>query len=88
MLSNLLLVLFNHQEQKLVLQLRTTSGRTLEGGETEFSLTTSSKQKAIELNEDFYLTAPAIVASAINETNEMSGSKSLVQTITIQDTNR
>ena len=65
-------------------QLRTTSGRTLEGGETEFSLTTVSKQKAIELNEDFYLTAPAIVASAINETNEMSGSKSLVQTITIK----
>ena len=40
-------------------QLRTTSGRTLEGGETEFSLTTVSKQKAIELNQDFYLTAPA-----------------------------
>ena len=65
-------------------QLRTTSGRTLEGGETEFSLTTVTKQKAIELNEDFYLTAPAIVASAINETNEMSGSKSLAQTITIK----
>ena len=65
-------------------QLRTTSGRTLEGGETEFSLTTVSKQKAIELNEDCYLTAPAIVASAINETNEMSGSKSLVQTIKIK----
>jgi len=65
-------------------QLRTTSGKTLEGGETEFSLTTVSKQKAIELNEDFYLTAPAIVASAINETNEMSGSKSLAQAITIK----
>ena len=65
-------------------QLRTTSGKTLEGGETEFSLTTVSKQKAIELNEDCYLTAPAIVASAINETNEMSGSKSLVQTIKIK----
>jgi hypothetical protein len=65
-------------------QLRTTTGKTLEGGETEFSLVTVSKQKAIELNEDCYLTAPAIVASAINETNEMSGSKSLVQTIKIK----
>jgi hypothetical protein len=65
-------------------QLRTTSGRTLEGGETEFALTTVSKQKAIELNEDYYMTAPQIVASAINETNEMSGSKSLTQTIKIK----
>jgi hypothetical protein len=65
-------------------QLRTTTGKTLEGGETEFSLVTVSKQKAIELNQDCYLTAPAIVASAINETNEMSGSKSLVQTIKIK----
>ena len=64
--------------------LRTTSGKTLEGSETEFSLTTASKQKAIELNEDFYLTAPAIVASAINETNEMSGSKSLGLAITVK----
>jgi len=64
--------------------LRTTTGKTLEGGETEFSLVTVSKQKAVELNEDFYLTAPALVASAINETNEMSGGKSLAQKITIK----
>ena len=57
--------------------LRTTTGKTLEGGETEFSLVTASKQIAVELNEDYYMTAPRIVASAINETNEMSGSKSL-----------
>jgi len=64
-------------------QLRTTTGKTLEGTETEFALTTVSKQKAIELNEDFYFTGPRIVASAINETNEMSSSKSLAQSITI-----
>ena len=64
--------------------LRTTSGKTLEGGETEFSLTTVSDQKAVELNEDYYMTAPQIVASAINETNEMSGSKSLALAITMK----
>ena len=64
--------------------LRTTSGKTLEGGETEFSLTTVSDQKAVELNEDCYLTAPSIVASAINETNEMSGGKSLALAITMK----
>ncbi len=64
--------------------LRTTSGRTLEGSETEFSLETASKQIAVELNEDYYMTAPRIVASAINETNEMSGSKSFAMAITIK----
>ncbi len=64
--------------------MRTTSGKTLEGGETEFSLTTVSDEKAVELNEDYYMTAPQIVASAINETNEMSGSKSLALAITLK----
>ena len=64
--------------------MRTTSGKTLEGGETEFSLTTTSDQKAVELNEDYYMTSPQIVASAINETNEMSSSKSLALAITIK----
>jgi hypothetical protein len=64
--------------------MRTTTGKTLEGGETEFALTTTSDQKAVELNEDYYLTAPSIVASAINETNEMSGGKSLALAITMK----
>jgi len=63
--------------------LRTTTGKTLEGGETEFTLTTTSDQIAIELNEDYYMTAPRIVASAINETNEMSGGKSLALAISL-----
>jgi hypothetical protein len=68
--------------------MRTTSGKTLEGGETEFSLTTVSDEKAVELNEDYYMTAPQIVASAINETNEMSGSKSFFNILTLSSTNR
>ena len=64
--------------------LRTTSGRTLESSETEFSLKSTSKQIAVELNEDYYMTAPQLVASAINETEEMSGSKSLALAITIK----
>ena len=53
--------------------MRTTGGRTLEGSETEYSL----EQYGISLiNDDYYMTAPGMVASQINETNEMSGSKS------------
>jgi hypothetical protein len=63
--------------------LRTTTGRTLEGSETEFSLDTVAKQKTVDLNTDFYLTAPQLVASALNETNELSGSKSLGLAITM-----
>jgi hypothetical protein len=64
--------------------VRTTSGRTLEQSETDFALTSASNQRPIELNTDYYLTAPAIVASAINETNEMSASKSLAMNISIE----
>ena len=64
--------------------LRKSGGRTLEQSETEFSLTTASKKVAIELNQDFYLTSPGAVYSAINETNEMSGSKSLAMQIAIK----
>jgi len=63
--------------------MRNTTGRTLEQSEGEFSLSTVAKQKTIDLNSDFYLTAPHIVASAINETNEMSGSKSLSFTLSM-----
>ena len=64
--------------------LRKSGGRTIEQSETEFSLTTASKKVPIELNQDFYLTTPGAVYSSINETNEMSGSKSLALQIAIK----
>ena len=57
--------------------VRTSGGRTLEQSETEFALTTDSKQVAVELNNDHYMNSPGAVYSTINETNEMSSSKSL-----------
>ena len=66
--------------------LRGTTGKTLEGSETEFSLTTASDKVAVELNDDYYMTSPKIVASAINETNEMSSSKSLNLNIVLNST--
>ena len=57
--------------------VRTSGGRTLEQSETEFSLTTASKEVSIEMNNDHYMTSPGAVYSSINETNEMSSSKSL-----------
>jgi hypothetical protein len=63
--------------------MRTTTGRTLEQSEGEFTLASAAKKKSIDLNTDYYLTAPQIVASAINETNEMGGSKSLSVSISM-----
>ena len=46
--------------------------RTLESSETEFSLKSTLKQiVTIELNEDYYMTTPQLVASAINETEDV-----------------
>ena len=61
----------------IITTMRNTTGRTLEQSEGEFTFSSTAKQKTIDLNADFYFTAPQIVASAINETNEMAGSKSL-----------
>ena len=88
MLLNQLHALIYHQELSIATTLRTTTGRTLEQSEGEFSLSTVAKQKTFDLNTDYYLTAPQIVASAINETNEMSGSKSLNVVIYYRLTNR
>ena len=59
-------------------EFRKTGGRTLEQSENEFTLTSEAKEVGIEVNNDFYTTTPGMVCSQINETNEMSGSKSLV----------
>ena len=63
--------------------MRNTTGKTLEGSETEFTLATASKAISVVLNEDYYKTGPGMVASAINETNEMSSSKSFAMSISI-----
>ena len=68
--------------------MRNTTGKTLEGSETEFTLATASKAISVVLNEDYYKTGPGMVASAINETNEMSGSKSLIMPLTLSSTSK
>ena len=72
-----------HQDTTLVATIRTTGGRTLEGSETEYSLESEDDRKPISLNNDFYQTKPGMIASPINETNEMSGSKSFVLNLSL-----
>jgi hypothetical protein len=72
-----------HQDTQLEATMRTTGGRTIEGSETEYSLSTIPKSLAVALNSDYYMTKPGMIASQINETNEMSDSKSFTIVLTL-----
>ena len=67
--------------------IRPTTGRSINGNETEFSLTGSSSPVNVIANDNIYFTSPRLVASQINETNEMTGSKSLFVNCVMQTNN-
>ena len=71
----------------LDMSIRPTTGMSIHGSESEFSLTADSNKIAVGCNDNIYFTAPQMVASEINETNEMSGSKSFWNIITLGTTN-
>jgi hypothetical protein len=66
--------------------LRTTSGRSIHGSESEFSLISSSNAIRVNTGNNIIFTSPQMVASVINETNEMSSSKSLFLNLTLTTT--
>ena len=68
---------------KIVTQLRNTTGTSPSGSETSYSTTTLSNALAIPLNENFDLSVSNVIASDINETNELAGAKSLFLPITL-----
>jgi len=67
--------------------IRPTSGKSIHGAETEFSLAATSSAVNVIANDNIYFEAPNMVASDINQTNEMSGSKSLFVNCTLTTSN-
>jgi hypothetical protein len=65
-------------------KIRTTTGTSPAGSETSFS--TLSTGVSIPLNENFDFDTTRIVASSVNETNELSAAKSLFIPITLTTT--
>jgi len=65
--------------------LRTTSGKSLNGSETEFLL--SGTANNIAPGNNIFFTTPQMIASSINETNKMNESKSLFLTCNLVTTN-
>jgi hypothetical protein len=76
-----------HPATTLTSTLRTTSGKSVHGSETAFSLQAASAAESIVLGDNYYFDNPRLVASDINQTNEMSGSKSIVMNLTISSSN-
>ena len=67
--------------------MRPTTGKSVHGSETEFSLASTSNALSVVANDNIYFEEPKMVASDINQTNEMSGSKSLFVDCTLNTTN-
>jgi len=67
--------------------IRTTSGRSVHGSETEFALTSYGNRVSVVPNDNIFFITPQIVASQINETNEMTGQKSFFVQFTLSTTN-
>ena len=51
--------------------LRSTSGSSIHGSETPFLLQATTETEGIVINDNVYFTAPRMIASDINQTNEM-----------------
>ena len=76
-----------HPATALTSTLRTTSGKSIHGTETSFSLQAATAAENVVLGDNIYFDNPRLVASDINQTNEMSGSKSIVVNLTFSSTN-
>ena len=67
--------------------IRPTTGRSIHGNESEFSLTSSANAISAIAGDNIWFNAPNMVASDINQTNEMSGNKSLFVNLTFTTSN-
>ncbi len=64
-------------------KIQTTSATSPSGTETPFIKTTLANAEGYDINENFKFDTPQMVCSEINETNELSGIKSLEIPITL-----
>jgi len=87
-----------HPATSLTSTLRTTTGKSVHGSETAFSLQGATAAENIVLGDNYYFDNPRMVASEINEfgdanqvpavsPNVGSGSKSFVMNLTMSSTN-
>jgi len=76
-----------HPQTSITSTLRTTTGKSVHGSESPFALEGTASAKNVVLGDNLYYTVPKMVASEINETNEMAGSKSMFIDLTMSTSN-
>ncbi len=74
-------------ETNISMAIRPTSGKSIHGSESEFALTANINKINVVSNDNIHFTTPQLVASPINETNEMGGSKSFWNILTLSTAN-
>ena len=70
----------------IVAKKRPSTATSPSGAQTSFTKTTVSNSLNIPLNENVYYDVPYLVASDINQDNEMSSEKSLALDLTLTST--
>jgi len=68
---------------KITANIRTTTATSVSGNQTSFNLQSTSSQRPIVLGRNYYYDVPRLVASTINETNELNSSKSFFLNLTM-----
>ena len=72
---------------KLSAKIQSTTATSRSGSQTSFIKSTLSNAVGYDLNENIKFETPQMIASQINETNEMSGVKSFEMPITLSSSN-
>jgi hypothetical protein len=77
-----------HPDTKIEGTIRATTGTSPSGSQSSYSTAALTAQNAetITIGENFFFNAPKLVASPINETNELAGSKSMFLDFTMSTT--
>ena len=76
-----------HPDCSLSATLRTTTGKSVHGSESPFLTEGVASAKNIVLGDNIWFTEPKMIASDINQTNEMAGSKSMFVALTMSSLN-
>ena len=72
----------------IVAKVRHTTSTSPSGSQTSFVQTSLNNAETIPLNDNYQYEICYMIASPINETNEMSGSKSLIMPLTLSSTSK
>ena len=74
-------------DASLSAKVQTTSATSPSGSETSFVKSTLANATGYDINENIIFETPQMIASGINETNEMNGIKSFEMPITLSSSN-